>query len=302
MLKMRLIEEFTDKKKAAMFSDYLTQLEVPNQLTEDEDEGTFEVWVISEDDMERAEKLLKRFNDEIEFLDHVSISQEAKRKRKETEREAKERPKYVDARTQVFSRGPISMGMLTMILLAVSVIVSIISNFGKNSDTLSMLFITEYVHVGNTIRWMPGLPEITSGEIWRLITPIFIHFGILHLVFNMLWLKDLGSMVEDRKGTLFLGIFVVVSAVVSNYAQYLVSHPGFGGMSGVVYALLGYIWMKGKYDPGSRMFLHRQTVIFMLGWFVLGFTGWVGNIANAAHGGGLIIGVAWGFLSSRKLF
>lgn len=299
---MRLIEEFNDKNKAGMFSDYLTQLEVPNRLTEDSDEGKFEVWVISEDDMEKAEKLLKRFNDEIEFLDHVKISREANQKRREAEREAKDGPKYVDARTTVFNRGPAPMGALTIFLIAVSVIVSIISNFGKNSDTLSMLFITEYAHVGNTIRWLPGLPEIMSGEVWRLITPIFIHFGILHLVFNMLWLKDLGGMVEDRKGTWFLGIFVVVSAIISNLAQYFLSHPGFGGMSGVVYALLGYIWMKGKYDPNSRMFLNRQIVLFMLGWFVLGLTGLIGNIANAAHGGGLIVGVAWGFLSSKKLF
>jgi membrane associated rhomboid family serine protease len=71
-------------------------------------------------------------------------------------------------------------------------------------------------------------------------------------------------------------------------------------MSGVVYGLLGYIWMKGKYDPGSRLFLHKTTVAFMISWYFLCFTGMFGPIANGAHTAGLVIGVAWGFISSPK--
>jgi len=76
--------------------------------------------------------------------------------------------------------------------------------------------------------------------------------------------------------------------------------PNFGGMSGVVYGLLGYIWIRGKLDPGSGLFLHRETVIMMIVWFFLCFTGWVGDIANGAHAGGLLIGMACGWLSSLK--
>jgi GlpG protein len=300
---MRLIEEFKDKDRAALFSDYLTQLEVPNKITEDEEEGVYEVWVISEDQLERAEKLLKRFTDEVEFIDHVMISKEARKKRKDTERETKAGPRYIDARTTVFARGPSPTGAMTMMLIVVSVVVSLISKFGEDTGTLGALFITDVSRVGNYIQWSKAfLPEVMSGEVWRLFTPMFIHFGIMHLVFNMLWLKDLGSMIEDRKGTVFLGIFILVTAAGSNLAQYMVTHPLFGGMSGVVYGLLGYIWMKGKYDPGSRLYLHKTTVIFMLGWFVLCFTGLVGNVANAAHAAGLIIGTAWGFLTSKKIF
>ena len=70
-------------------------------------------------------------------------------------------------------------------------------------------------------------------------------------------------------------------------------------MSGVVYGLLGYIWMRAKFDPFSGLFLHKNTVIMMLVWLVLCFTGLLGPIANLAHLFGLLIGMAAGFLFSQ---
>jgi len=71
-------------------------------------------------------------------------------------------------------------------------------------------------------------------------------------------------------------------------------------MSGVVYGLLGYIWIRGKFDPASGLYLHSSTVVMMLLWLVAGFTGWLGPIANGAHLGGLVMGMAWGWLSSLR--
>ncbi len=88
-------------------------------------------------------------------------------------------------------------------------------------------------------------------------------------------------------------------AATSNIGQYLVSGPTFGGMSGVVFGLLGYIWMQGKFDPASGLELHPQTVMLMIGWFFLGLTGMIGNIANTAHGVGAVVGIAWGFLAAH---
>ena len=149
----------------------------------------------------------------------------------------------------------------------------------------------------------PGSPlfgDVLSGEVWRIITPIFIHFGILHLLFNMMWLWDMGRALEVLKGRLFLGLFVAVTGIASNLAQYVITQsPNFGGMSGVVYALLGYIWMQGRFNRASGLALHQSTVVMMIGWFVLCWTGLLGPIANWAHTGGLLIGMAWGFLDRR---
>jgi GlpG protein len=89
-------------------------------------------------------------------------------------------------------------------------------------------------------------------------------------------------------------------AVFPNLAQFYMHGPMFGGMSGVVYGLLGYIWIRGKMDPGSGLYLHPSTVWMMIIWFVLCVAGLFGAIANTVHAVGLGLGMAWGFLSSLR--
>jgi len=177
---------------------------------------------------------------------------------------------------------------LTVTLIVLSVAASLPSILGDPQNTLVPLLIA---NPGS-----PGFADILGGEVWRLITPIFVHFGFLHILFNMMWLWDLGRSIELLKGRLFLGLFVAVTGIVSNIAQYAITgSPLFGGMSGVVYGLLGYVWMQGRFNPRFGIALHQSTVVMMLIWYVLCWTGLLGPIANWAHTAGLVIGVAWGF-------
>jgi GlpG protein len=140
-----------------------------------------------------------------------------------------------------------------------------------------------------------------AGQIWRLVTPIFIHFGLMHLVFNMIWLWDIGLPTERRNGHLFMLCFVLLVGVSANLAQYLLTgYPFFGGMSGVVYGLFGYLWMQGKYNPNFGIALHNRTIAIMLGWFVLCWFGLLGPVANWAHSFGLGVGIAWGYLDAAR--
>jgi membrane associated rhomboid family serine protease len=174
----------------------------------------------------------------------------------------------------------------------------------------SSIALTAVVWLEGPARMLPALligrpgsalfADILSGEVWRLVTPIFVHFGALHLIFNMMWLWDLGGAIERLKGGAFLALFVAASGIASNAAQYAITHsPNFGGMSGVVYALLGYVWMQGRFNPAFGIALHRATVVMMLAWYALCWTGLLGPIANWAHTGGLALGIAWGFLDRR---
>jgi GlpG protein len=143
------------------------------------------------------------------------------------------------------------------------------------------------------------LPDVFQhGEFWRLLTPIFLHFGIIHILFNMMWLYQLGCMIEARQGSLTLLLLVVVTGIISNVAQYAVAGPEFGGMSGVVYALAGYVWMRGKHDRASGLGLDRQSITILLVWLVVCFTGLVGPVANYAHLAGLVSGMAIGRVSA----
>jgi GlpG protein len=139
---------------------------------------------------------------------------------------------------------------------------------------------------------------LASGEWWRLITPIFMHFSLLHILFNLLWVWIVGVRVEPAQGSLPLLGLVLFSGVLSNLAQFVVSGPMFGGMSGVVFALLGYAWLWDKLAMKPRIGLPPALMGFMLFWLVLGFTGVLegvgfGAIANTAHLVGLLAGLIW---------
>ena len=143
---------------------------------------------------------------------------------------------------------------------------------------------------------MPLGNLLQNHEWWRLLGPAFIHFSVLHFIFNLLWWSMLGSQVERKFGSSFIIILFVVTALVSNLAQLMVSGPNFGGLSGVVYGLVGFVWITGWLRPQWGLYLPKAIVGFMLVWLLLGFADvlWV-NMANAAHTAGLISGcvMAW---------
>lgn len=149
------------------------------------------------------------------------------------------------------------------------------------------------------IRWRAGLPEIMSGQVWRLITPIFLHMDPLHLIFNMYWLYSFSALIEARKGGTYLMLLILVSAAFSNLLQYRFSSPAFGGFSGVNYALFGYLWMKGRFSRHEGMGVAQQTVVILMIWFVLCVLQVFSNVANWCHGGGLFVGLSWGIITSR---
>ena len=130
-----------------------------------------------------------------------------------------------------------------------------------------------------------------THEYWRLITPAFIHFSAIHFIFNVLWWSMIGSQIERIFGFTMLLVVFLISAVASNLAQAIVSGPAFGGLSGVVYAVLGFAWWIGWLKPSWGLYIPKSIVIFMLIWLVLGYTDvlWV-NMANTAHTVGLISG------------
>lgn len=180
---------------------------------------------------------------------------------------------------------------ITMVLIAICLLVAVLSRLGEDETALMSLYIVDLTQAEG------GL----NGELWRWLTPAFIHFGAIHLLFNMMWLWDLGRAIEFRKGSAFYVGFVLVLAVVANLVQYFITgYPRFGGMSGVVYGFLGYVWIMGRRSPRFGMALPQQTVVFMGIWFVLCWTGVLGPIANWAHTAGLGLGMAWAFVESSK--
>jgi GlpG protein len=79
--------------------------------------------------------------------------------------------------------------------------------------------------------------------------------------------------------------------VVSNIAQNAYSGPHFGGISGVVYGLFGYVWLFGRFEPSSGLQLSRESTIIMVVWLLLCTTGRIGPVANMCHFVGLGMGL-----------
>jgi GlpG protein len=163
------------------------------------------------------------------------------------------------------------------------------------------------------------LYNIRRGEIWRLVTPIFIHFGPWHLGLNVLALLQLGCALELRYGKLKLAAVILVIALISNFLQGLAPldwdgtpvYPYadgwglsfFGGISGVVFGLLGFAWMKSRYDWRAGFHIPRATILWAIAWILLGISPWDqqllgSNMANWAHGAGFIVGIILGYFSA----
>ncbi len=155
-----------------------------------------------------------------------------------------------------------------------------------------------------SVHVVDGKPVFDSvgSQYWRLVTPAFLHFSWLHIVFNSLWLWELGNKVERVMGHMNMFLLFLVIAIVSNASQFAFGGPGlFGGMSGVVYGLLGFSWVAPMLQPAWRIQPTPTLMLVMVGWLLACLVGLVeslgfGAIANAAHVGGLICGAVMGAL------
>jgi len=295
---MRLIGHIQDETRAQRFGDYLYSEGIESQIDEGKS-GAWEIWILDDDSLDSAKELLTGFHEQPEDLRYATGAQAAIASRKRQEKaQAKSRSRFIDRRT-MFNRPAVPQGLLTIALILVSVAVTVTTRMGANRPLTRKLQITESRVEGRYITWNSGFAEIRQGQVWRVFTPMFLHFNIMHILFNMLWLKDLGRIIEAHKGTWLLLALVLTIAGLSNVAQFLHNGPGFGGMSGVVFGLLGYVWMQGKFNPASHLHLQQQTVIFMIVWFFVCLTGLVGPVANMAHGAGAVVGIIWGFLAAK---
>ncbi|MBC8096585.1 MAG: rhomboid family intramembrane serine protease [Akkermansiaceae bacterium] len=276
--------------QARIFSDFLFSRGIRNEV-ERESDGTFSIWVRDEDQVVSAQDLLTRFSTEPRGTEFQDASEVAEKARAAEKAELEAYKKRIHTRKSVFPNfGSYGVGPLTYALIIVCVIVAIYSKLGTDREVLRHLFITE-----PTFGDSRSLPEVWSGQVWRLFTPMFIHFGPIHLIFNLMWLYQLGCMIEARRSTWNFLAVVVITGLASNLAQYFVTgKSSFGGMSGVVYGLAGYVWIRGKFDRGSGLFLDPQSVIILLVWLVICYTGIMGPVANTAHLVGLISGMLLG--------
>jgi GlpG protein len=301
---MRQLATLPSADTARTLADYLLTLKIDTRL-EQQPEG-WALWICDEDHLPRARQELEEFTrnpSDPRYSAAPQIADGLRQRKRQEERDYQRRQERFNRRMS----GPVASQRWTVGLIVVCVLVSLLSSGGNDRNVVRALSISPYRFTENAIEW-PGMTPIMEGQVWRLVTPIFLHFGFLHLLMDMYMLYFLGGAVEQRRGPLRYLMLVLVIAVISNLVQYYFGHPimdgpelkwihlpNFGGMSGVVYGLFGYIWMKARFQPELGFRIHPNTVIFLIALFFLSMTGWVGPIANGCHIGGLLSGMLIGY-------
>lgn len=288
---MRHIGDLPTQEQAQRFGDYLKTRGISARI--DQADETWEVWVYDEDFVQTAQADLTRFLQDPEAAEFVEAARAAGHLRKDQERRLNRALKKRKAQVYhpVNPRDPMNLPV-TLFLLGMSILISFFVSIGDmRSDLIPDLTITSFQRSNlNMISYNTTLSEIREGEVWRLVTPIFLHWNWLHLVMNMIITYQLSTLLEPFIRSLRFTGLVLMLAVVSNLTQFYWSGPSFGGMSGVAFGLFGYLWIRGHVFPASGMQLRRDVVYFFLGFLVLCFTGIFGPIANAAHLAGLLTG------------
>ncbi|MFQ2593159.1 rhomboid family intramembrane serine protease GlpG [Aeromonas caviae] len=262
-----------DARMAQALVDYLATLGIPCELTQSE--LGVSVWLADERRLAQAQQEVKRFLSEPNHPRYMEASWQSGH--------ANARIDYSKGMTDPVTDFLHQAGPLTLVVIIACLAIYALDAIG--------------LPIFDELAFHPTLAQFTDWQAWRYVTPAFIHFSVLHLVFNLLWWWYLGGQIEQRLGSGKLFILLIVGAALPNIAEFFASGPRFGGLSGVVYALLGYSWLRTRLQPDCGLAMPPALMGFMLVWLVLGFLDMLGTpTANMAHLVGLLVGLAQGWL------
>ncbi len=144
---------------------------------------------------------------------------------------------------------------------------------------------------------MTGTGAWLHGEWWTLFTSIYLHGGVLHILFNVLWIRQLGPAVEELYGPARFFVIFTISGVAGFVVSDVVGVSYTVGASGSIFGLLGAMVAFGRRRGGTfGAMVLRQYGQWALLLFVLGF--FMSGVNNLAHAGGFLGGLAAGLVLS----
>lgn len=304
---MRQVGTLPEQRDAERFAAYLVTQGIDAHAEMDTEQWA--IWVRDEDQLGAAREALADFKLDPQHARYRGVERDAEAIRREDYQRRAAATKHVVTMRDRWHQPGMRRAPFTATLIGMSIAVTLISGFGEATRGLGNT-LNQQIPFCNQMEYLNSkaknpLVSISRGEAWRAVTPIFWHLSVTHLVFNMIWLYQLGSLLETLKGTIRLALLVLLVAITSNFAQamappFLGGSPLFGGMSGVVYGLFGYVWIKSTFVREPGFAISRVTVIVMLIWLFLCMTPAIPHVANAAHVVGLLTGVGVAFVPSLR--
>ena len=183
---MRQAGTISTKHDAQRFADYLLSLGITSKVEPAGEQWA--IWVHDENQIAQPAGAGTVFEADPNDARYKAAEQTARQARREmAEKKRQAERNFIDMRNEWAN--PWRRRPVTMALIIFSVLVFLSSILRARPEYLSI----------STTR--NPLPEVESGEVWRLVTPIFLHCGILHIAFNMYWLYDLGTLIERKLGS-----------------------------------------------------------------------------------------------------
>jgi GlpG protein len=321
---MRLIGKLADRQQAENFVAFLMTEGIQAHLESEHEES--EIWIKDEDAIAEATNELEAFKANPSSSKYVDSKSKA---RKIQEEQIQKQRRIAMNVVNMSDRMGRRKHPLTILIIIICALVAFFTDFGNEGSTETTAFRAlafnavpppdslQILEQNNlNLDALPiRLASISRGEIWRLVTPIFLHHDPFHLIFNMYWLFFFGSQIENRYGTFWFGLLVIFAAAIPNFVEcvvpsgiggatpaisgeYLIS--GLGGMSGVNYGLFGFTWMKMIYDRSSGLYVSQFVIFLLIAWLLFCMTPiagqTIGNVANWAHAIGLLVGIVAGYL------
>jgi GlpG protein len=309
---MRYLAQIEGKQRAEAFVAYLLTQSISTHI-----EGAagsdqlWDVWIRDEDALGRAQAELEQFKANPSDAKYAAAVTEARQIIKQKQDAAKVAAKNL---RPVAYRGPNTLSggrlpPLTLTLLIICIAVSLLTNFMEPSrgyklghtmiEQLSFVSTRDFQESGND-----PAASLKRGEIWRAVTPVFMHGSPIHLAMNMLALVMLGRITERLVGTPRYALMILLLAALPMLLACLMppqfdGSPFTIGISGVDYGLVAFLWIVSMQRPELGFRIPGSMIALLLGIIVLGFAGLINGLSNWGHLGGFVVGLALALVSTR---
>jgi rhomboid protease GluP len=184
-------------------------------------------------------------------------------------------------------KAPVTMAIL--VIIAIVFAFEVLINAYASDDTM--------IAMGAIV---PGL--VRRGELWRLITSMFLHAGWLHWAANSWALYQIGTLYEVLFGAKRFTLIYFSTGIIAGLASSMYNHGPAVGASGAIFGIMGAFIFSiirspvYRHQPWTRSLI-TQLVFWIAVNIAIGFS--VKFIDNVAHLGGLISGLLLGLIPHR---
>lgn len=289
---MRQLETFSAEAEARTLADAMYADGIETTVSTSRD-GGHALWVHDDARLDDARALLALFRaspGDPKFAESVKVAKDRRRDAERKDREAQKR--IARARRATEPRSGMGMASLFFVLASVGVFA-----MGQLMDASGLIGALAFVGPDATSTF----DSIARGEVWRLVTPMFITHSAFNLFFASLFFLSLGSLFEQRhRSRAMIGLALVSTAVANVFVAYMVGPGGVYSMNAVNAAIIAYLYVRHRIEPTSWDQPPLIAALWIGLYFVLGIIDPGYRHATYMDLGGFAVGAVYAMFAARR--